>query len=889
MLAIPALPVAAAVLVWSLLTAETRLLETVSRGFRREVHPTFYMTAQEAGLTPFLLFSADRGAIGHPDADVPLLTWEEARAELNPRLFLKGYRVPRRVTVNHPRAQIEYMPETGRWNLEEFLTGLMVREPRFRELLREGVHIENAVIQVVAEPLFGDKEPRTISDLHMTIRRKTFYPGVWEFSGHIGRGHLRGAEIRGVYDRRGLNLQISLNLFNVDDSFIDWVPGGDVIERLFAPRGLAGADFTLQLKNTETGFVPSWHGRLHIHDMQAVPMFYPVQTENLSGMIEIAGHKVNYRNITGLVHTVTDAAEIRTPFRISGSTDLEEWTTSLSIAARDLPVTEETMQKIPQAGERLWDSIKAGGAADLDLVLRSENRGNDTIFNARAVMNDVSASVEGIPFPLQNVFGKLLIDQDRVLLERIKGRTGREGCGASLLVDGEFNMQGELEHLCVEFADFHFDPELIEHIPSGAPQALKELTPSGQLSGVLRIREDGSDITGSFQVMSGKAETDHFPLPLRDISGRIHIADRSLHIESLKAAVEYDMPADAPHVPDGIAFFDISGKYNYDDGGGRFDVNARDIQLTEDIVKSIPVWGERIWESVRPAGMVSIGGSMAFEGRSPETEGLFYLLDTRLKNLSVQWSGFPLLLSSLSGNMLVSNDLIHIPHLSGTVCGGTASMHGFISGIADLEHVRYGASIDVQRLDLRKLIREMTGREMDVAGKLTGVVEIAGRMGGEDMLKGQGELSLTEGRVWQAPVFFGLIDILHLAQPGAHGNFDRGQIQYSIRDELLDVRHFELRSPSAEMTGWGTIGLTGGELDLTIVAASTPESGVPLLTPALRAILRPVQRELIRVHVTGTISEPRYSFAVIGRLTWPAQTLYDLFTFPFRIWEDDEE
>jgi len=172
---------------------------------------------------------------------------------------------------------------------------------------------------------------------------------------------------------------------------------------------------------------------------------------------------------------------------------------------------------------------------------------------------------------------------------------------------------------------------------------------------------------------------------------------------------------------------------------------------------------------------------------------------------------------------------------------------------------------------------------------LSGVMELAGRTGKNSALEGQGELSFSQGHIWQAPVFMGLVDVLHLSRPGAMGNFDRGEAQYAISEDHLHIQHFELRSPSAELTGMGMVGLEDGKLDLRVVAATVPEGGIPLLSPALKAIVGPVQRELIRVNITGTIEDPEYSYTIIGRLRRPFETLYDFFASPFRPEDNENE
>ncbi len=1007
LLLVVAAAAAATILAWNRLTAGPRLVSTLRERFHEEVHPGFDFFAGNAELTPSLLFSVSGGAIKAPEAEQPLVSWDEALAELNPRLFLRRHWVPQRVTVDRPTVNIEYLPHRGRWNIEEFLEHIEVEDPRFRELLRQGIHLENANVQLTSEEVFGDLTSRNIAGIDAEIKRTSFSPGAWKFSGRIAKGYLRGTEFRGIFDGNGLELNVNVSRLKVDRAFLDWIPRGLNLESHFRPRGIASGDFALSVASTDDGYGPAWSGRVHLEDMSATSRFYPVRIDNLSGVVEIVGEKANFRDITGLIDVDVDGASRKAPVKISGSTEMENWATTLNITARGLPLTEDILRHIPGSGEKIRESLRASGTADLDLTIRSKERGGTTDFFAVTALHDVRIAPADIPFPIEKIYGTLLIDDNRVRLVRISGKIPREDSNGRLLIDGAFNMDGEAENVRIEAENIRFTQALLAELPGADAGLLQTMDPEGaadlvltvrkavdaekadyragikfsdtsvtapelpfrfvdlegelftdgnavhlrdvsgrlpqeensarisvsgkfrtdgkaedlkmtfsglevnrafleklpdaratlpeewkpalRVDGEMKLKDSASDFAGIFHLRSGQVEVDFLPVPLEEISGTVHLSGGALRIESLRGALGSLQPPAEEKVEPEATFIDVRGKYDLELEKGRFRVDVQDMNLHRDIMESIPGWGGKLWDTLRPEGLVSIGGSVAFGRNSSQQDGFSYHLDTELKRVSAQWHAFPLRLSSLSGNLIVSHDSIHAPNVHGMVGGGKATLQGFVSGLDGPGDVRYEGTVDFQRLDIRKLIREMTGRERDVAGKLSGMLDIAGRMGEQPTLKGQGELSLTEGRIWQAPVFLGIIDILHLSRPGASGNFDRGQLQYYIRDDYAYIQHFELRSPSAEMTGWGTIRLEDAELDLTIVAASVPEGGIPLLSPAIRTILRPVQRELIRIRVTGPVDDPDYSYDAIGRLTRPAEALYDLFTFPMRFVTDNDD
>ncbi len=876
------------VAVWQLLTSEQRLKKTLREGFHENVHPEFNLSVEKAHLSPTLRFTMNDGTLRAQDEDRPLLIWDKAIARLNPILFAKGRIVPACVTVDRPTIRLRYRPAKQLWNLEEFLVGIDPDKPRFRELLRDGVHVENATVDVLSDEIFNDTNPRIIRGIQMSVRRRAFYPSVWDFAGRIGEGPLTDIRIEGTYDSGGLNLRVNAENLNVDSEFLNWIPAGKNLERIFRPRGAVSGDLALSV---DSEFDASWRGRINIGNMQAKNRFYPLEIQDLSGMVEIIDRKTYFRNVKGLIKIEDDGAGQTIPVEISGSTDMEKRETLVNIMAAGLPLNEKTIENIPEAGKELWERLRPSGTADIKLSTRNKINGADTDFSASVNLRDVTISPNEIPFPIENIYGDLFIDGDGVRLSGITGTVSRRDRPARISINGSFDMQGGLRELHVEFNDLHVDRELLAEIP-GNIKALTDLNPSGRIDGEFFVRDDGSEISCNVNLKSGRVETEFFPLPLEELSGTIRLADNVLTLESLAGTVRHRPTGDRDCAVR-TGQFKIGGRYDLGREQGEFRVNVEDIDIDRDIVLSIPVAGEELWENHRPQGVISIDGTIEYCGEK-ETDKFSYHLNTDLKNVSVRWGAnnaddLSLVLSGLHGRMLVTNDLIHAPDLTGTIGGGKVDLRGIVSGLTENEDLRYEADIGFNRVDIRKLLREVTGRELNVRGRLSGVLEIAGRNGNDRVLEGQGELSFTQGHIWNAPVFMGLIEVLHLSRPGELGDFDRGEAQYTIHDDYLYVQHFELRSPSAELTGSGKVRLQDGALDARMVAATIPEGGIPILSPAIKTILGPVQRELVRVNVTGTVAEPRYSHSVIGRLTRPVQTLYDIFMSPLRITDDDEE
>ncbi len=872
---------------WKVLTSESRLIATIEKGFHEEVDKRFDLFVEKAHITPYLLFSAKNGSIKDPQLEHAFLTWEEALVELHPRLFLCGHPVPQRITVNRPSLTIEYLPEKQMWNIEDFLSEIDLYEPRFRELLRDGIHVENAALLLVSEEVFGDKSPRRVSGVQGEINRKSFAPPIWEFHARISEGVLNGAVLRGVVHEKGGDLNMKVSHLDVTEEFLEWIPWGGNLEDLFYPRGAASAELDLNLIRRGDEYIPSWRGKIFIDDMQATSKFFDHRIGNLSGEIDIVGQKANFRDITGLIRVEEEEEVSFSPIQISGSTHMKKETTILHLTAHEVPMTENIIREIPESGDEIWSSLKPSGLADFTLLLTADSQ-EDLTYTAEVQLSGAEVTSPELPFRFEAVQGHLLVDKTGVKLTGVTAQIQQSGKPARIDIDGFFGMDGNVKDAHVKFRNLQFCEAILGRLPMATPDLWKQIRPSGMADGEFNFGGEEGRYFAEVNLKSGRADTDFFPTPIEDMFGSIYIDDELVRIKNLRGKIESDpLAASGMTAPASVKF---GGEYDLDKKKGQFNVNLGKINLTEDIIVSIPHWGEDLWEKLRLEGLVSIVGSINCASSSEENDDeISYDLNADLENAGVQWEGFPLLLSSLQGKIFISDDIVMASHIEGLTCGGKVDIHGGVSGLQITEDIRYDGSIDFQRVDIRKLVRQLLDKEMQVAGKLSGVLEIAGRIGEEPTLRGRGEVSLAGGHIWRTPLFLELVDILHLSRPGGIGNFDRGQALYKIRDDYLYIEHFELRSPSAELTGWGSIGIDDGALDLIIVAAAVPEGGVPVLTPALKTILTPVQRELVRIKVSGTIEEPKFSSDVIGTLTRPAQFFYDFFSFPFRTGGEDQD
>ena len=94
-----------------------------------------------------------------------------------------------------------------------------------------------------------------------------------------------------------------------------------------------------------------------------------------------------------------------------------------------------------------------------------------------------------------------------------------------------------------------------------------------------------------------------------------------------------------------------------------------------------------------------------------------------------------------------------------------------------------------------------------------------------------------------------------------------------LRGEGYEVI-FELTGAGLSVSGYGTIETETRELDMTVVAIGAPEGkGIPILSDVVGWLLKGIERQLVRIDVTGTTDAPKYTSQVLTKVTWPLRSL----------------
>jgi hypothetical protein len=845
-----------------------------------------------ASLSPGLRLSMEGLSLRLPGSERPVMESEELIIQFDRGQFVGGEMIPRQVRLIRPRIAFRRDPATGRWNVEDLLHRDALgqrRGPPPAGLLAEGLWVEDASVAVRSWKIFKSPLTRRLDGLNLHVWRDYEHDSLWNVSGSFARGLLRGASLRGWLNGSGFQMHLSMGDLDVDEGLLEVIPVGAPIEELFHPRGRIEGSVTLSMGPNDKE--PNYNGRIDLRGLTSRTKFYDATMRDVAGRILIVGGKVLFRNVTaelspdevGLEKHSLHPASVR----IDGTYTMDPESVHMQLNATGFPVTPVSVRAIPKIGDKVWKALQPDGFADFSLSVE-DLPGKETKPTFKTILNlrDAGIRTEKLPFDLEQLVGTVEIDDDRVRLRDVRGVITQPERTPQIAVRGVFDTEGNPLDLTVEVTNLRTDEELVRGIPELGDDLWETFRPVGVLNASCTIRRGNTgrpEVSGSIHLYDATVRSKFSALPVHNVAANIRFDDERIQIARLSGRIGLGAQRDHGTPPGRLL---LTGEVSRNLETGSLDVQIPVLQLTRPVVEALPEFGKVLWQHLQPEGLVALRGRIAFDRKKENP--LSYLLDMELKNSRATWQGFRATMSSLNGTVLMDERNIFVPNLTGNIAGGPFNISGFVTR-GEQGTTRYNGTIEYRRLDLRRLIYELTEEETRARGRLSGLVELGGRTGEDPRLHGMGTAELSEGQVWKSPVLLGLVDVLHLTAPGEHGRFDRGTMRFSFDSKKLDLHSFRLTSPAAELTGQGQMGLEDGALDLSMVAATLPQGGLPVIGQALRTVLRPVERQLVRIRVQGTIQDPIYKPQPFQEVTRPISSLFDLLTSPFRGEKKDQD
>ncbi len=165
--------------------------------------------------------------------------------------------------------------------------------------------------------------------------------------------------------------------------------------------------------------------------------------------------------------------------------------------------------------------------------------------------------------------------------------------------------------------------------------------------------------------------------------------------------------------------------------------------------------------------------------------------------------------------------------------------------------------LTLEEINLKKMNESSLKSPHDIAGYLAGDVGLSGNLRTIKDVKGEGWIEVTQGRLWELPLFKGLLGMIEIA--GAEKNvFREAHCTFTVKDGAVNTSDLELISQRLTILAKGNI-FFDGRLDMRLKMQFPEVQEEAKGLDKLQDILLKGTGSLVKeVRVTGSLKKPEY-------------------------------
>ncbi len=703
------------------------------------------------------------------------------------------------------------------------------------------------------------------------------------------------ADLGGYVSQRAV-VEIQGQNVAIDDDLVRCLPERD--QALCRTLALAGrVDVTVRLTR---GDVPQsepdlpWHAEIEAAFLDGRVAFerFPYPLEGLAGRLRIIDGSFDIQELRAAHGQAQVVMRGRAERGGEGQAHVD-----LHLEARHVPLDETLAEALPPEGRALYQKLAPAGTCDLSGRIATADATGDISYDLTARLSDASIGWDEKTPRLSGIDGSLRIDPRRVQLDAVRGRVGESAVSVAGQVglgsdEPPLSLRIRSDELVLDGTARALLPESLRAVwdglaPSGRVRIDAQFDkPSAPASEGQRGRS-GIDYAVTLEPVGAALTWSPFPLPLHDVNGRVVVRPQGVRIERLEgrcADATLALAGDLTHL-DACTAVSLS-------------ITARDLALTDALRDALPWRFRRLWDDMKPSGRIdldldevattlgsdetgqvrlrgaakldSVSLSMGTEltGMNGTVRGEAGFGDAFRINAAVALDGARVdgrLLEDARARLVQERDapLFRVEELSGRFYGGR------VQGRAELNHAgrqpRYGLSITGQDISLEAFLnaeRPPDKPHTAMKGSVHGSLSLTGRLGQLPSRRGGGEIVIRKAQMMKIPLVLSIMQVVHFSLDDDNA-FHDAVFRFNVAGDRLILDEIDLRGSSMSMVGSGRVHVPTQALEIVLLVGS------PLRLPriaVLSDLVEGVARELMEVHVEGTLDQPVVRAEIIKSL-----------------------
>ena len=337
---------------------------------------------------------------------------------------------------------------------------------------------------------------------------------------------------------------------------------------------------------------------------------------------------------------------------------------TLVAQTRDKTMTEELMKEIPVIGEKFWETYSPVGKFNFDCTLdfNNKDRKREMDYLLKLDVIDGEATYIKWPFLIKHVNGKLEFSRKGTFLKSMKGEVQNEGKQSHGEIDSFFGVGNAKKSINLSIPNFNITETLLKMIPDVGEKVWKDYRPEGNIDLTIKYEsnEDKSvtDYSAKASCKGITAKNPFIPYDISNIIGLIENDGKNIYLKNMSGYL-----LNGPKINHSM----IDGVINLKSKEKRFIVSIPNLDLREEIVKSIPKRGEGIWSRYKPTGQVDFMlNYRGFEDSSKDE----YVITVDGKGNEIKYADLSIELTDVIGRVVVSKNDVQLKNLRGYMING---------------------------------------------------------------------------------------------------------------------------------------------------------------------------------------------------------------------------
>ena len=344
---------------------------------------------------------------------------------------------------------------------------------------------------------------------------------------------------------------------------------------------------------------------------------------------------------------------------------------------RDKSMTEELMKEIPVIGEKFWKAYAPLGKFDLSCTLDFNNKNNERKMDYLLELDfdDGDATYIKWPFLIKHINGKLEYSRKGMFLKSIEGDIQNEGKQTHGEIDAFFGVGNSKKRVNLDIPNFNITKKLMKMIPDGE-KVWNDYKPKGVIDLTIKYESNADKSVSDYSaqaICNGiKARHPSFPYDITNIIGLLKMDGEKIYLQNMSGYLQ-----NGSHT--NLTTFD--GMVNLKSKEKRFAISIPNLDLTEEIITSIPKKGEEIWSQNKPTGQVDL--TIEYTGHKDISKDE-YIVTADCKGNEFEPTVLPVKVSDIVGRVIIDKNNVRLKSLRGYVVAGNQLSHVTGNGVMSL-------------------------------------------------------------------------------------------------------------------------------------------------------------------------------------------------------------